>query len=179
MTLADAKLHARVDNTAEDTLISSMISAAREESEHILGRALITQTWELVLPAFADSMDLPMAPVSSIASIKYLDSAGLEQTLDSTVYDLIEEGMPPRVVLKSGQYWPATYTAEDAVRIRFVAGYGADGTFVPQAIRAWILVRVSSLYAQREAFATGISVAAMPDRFMAGLLDPYRMPWVG
>lgn len=59
VTLAEAKLHARVETAADDTLISAMISAAREEAEHILGRALITQTWEMVLPAFADNMELP------------------------------------------------------------------------------------------------------------------------
>lgn len=176
VTLTEAKLHARVDHAADDTLITALIAAARQEVEHVTGRALITQTWEMVLPEFADSMDLDLGPVASITSVKYLDSNGAEQTLASTVYDLIDEALPPRLVLKTGQSWPATYAADDAVRIRFVAGYGADGTSVPAAIRAWMWVRISSLYAQREAFITGTSVSDPPGRFLDGLLDPYRIP---
>jgi hypothetical protein len=70
-------------------------------------------------------MDLDIGPVSSITSVKYLDSTGAEQTLSSAVYTLISESLPPRLVLKTGQSWPATYSADNAVRIRFVAGYGA------------------------------------------------------
>lgn len=179
VTLAEAKLHARVDTSADDSLINVFIAAARQEAEHITGRALITQTWEQVLPAFADAMELHLAPVASITSVKYLDGAGAEQTLAGTVYDLIDEALPPRLVRKTGQSWPATFAADDAVRIRFAAGYGADGTFVPQPIRAWILVRVASLYAQREAFQSGISISEIPGRFTDSLLDPYRIPRLG
>ena len=179
VSTAEAKLHARVDHSTDDTLIDMLIAASRQEAEHITGRALINQTWEQVLPAFADAMDLDLAPVASITSVKYLDSAGVEQTLANTVYDLIEEALPPRVVLKTGQSWPAAYAADDAVRIRFAAGYGADGTFVPQPLRAWIMIRVASLYAQREAFAAGISIAEIPGRYIDGLLDAYRLMRIG
>lgn len=179
VSLAEVKLQARVEHTADDTLISAMIAAAREEVEHELGRALIDQTWEQVLPAFADVMSLDLAPVASIASVKYLDSTGAEQTLAATVYDLIEEALPPCVVLKSGQSWPSTYAAPDAVRIRFVAGHGDSAADVPGAIRAWLLMRVASLYAQRESFVAGEAVAEMPGRFTAGLLDRYRISRAG
>jgi len=65
------------------------------------------------------------------------------------------------------------------VRIRFAAGYGAAGSAVPQPIRAWILVRVASLYAQREAFMIGAWVSEIPGRFTDSLLDPYRIPRIG
>lgn len=179
VSLTEAKLHARVDHSADDALLTVLITAARQEVEHVTGRALITQTWEMVVPAFADAMDLDIGPVASIASVKFLDSDGVEQTLAGTVYDLIDEALPPQVVLKTGQSWPATYTADDAVRIRFVAGYGADSAYVPAPIRAWLMVRISSLYAQRESFITGTIVSDPPNRFLDGLLDPYRIPRIG
>lgn len=37
VTLADAKLHLRVDHAEEDALIGSLIAAARETAEHQLG----------------------------------------------------------------------------------------------------------------------------------------------
>ena len=79
MTLAEAKLHLRVDGTDEDDLITALIVAARRRAEHLLTRALITQTWELTLDEFpAADIQLPKPGVLSIVSVKYLDSAGVE-----------------------------------------------------------------------------------------------------
>ena len=261
VSVADVRAHARIEHTADDRLLGAMIVAARTEAEHETGVRCVSQTLEQVLDGFSDRMDLDVKPVRSIVSIKYLDNDGVEQTLDPAVYDLIEEALPPRVVLKSGQSWPSTDNADDAVRIRFIAGLveaaaasaitagatttvvlaanpgtlaaggllrldgftGADAallngldhtvnsvsgagpyTFVlatntagktitlgqgagldataskrESALTAWICVRVASLYAQREAFVAGLSVADMPGRFIAGLLDPYRIPRAG
>ncbi len=54
VTLADAKLHLRVEMamTDEDTLISSLITAARMLGEQITRRAFITQSWQTVLDSF-------------------------------------------------------------------------------------------------------------------------------
>jgi len=175
VSLSEAKLHARIEHSADDTLVTALITAAREQVEHITGRRLINQTWEQVLPAFADSMDLDIGPVSSITSVKYLDSAGAEQTLSNTVYELISESLPPRLVLKTGQSWPATFTADNAVRIRFVAGYGAESTAVPQSIHIWMLLLIGTWYNQREGMAAGATVAEVPRGFWDGLLDPYRI----
>lgn len=45
VSLADAKLWCRVDNTSEDDVISTLISAAREQVETDMGRQLGAQTW--------------------------------------------------------------------------------------------------------------------------------------
>jgi len=49
VSLTEAKLHLRIDTTAEDVLISSLIKAARQYCENYQRRAYITQTWELWL----------------------------------------------------------------------------------------------------------------------------------
>ena len=41
VTLADARLHLRVIDTVEDSLITSLIVAAREHVEQVTGRRLI------------------------------------------------------------------------------------------------------------------------------------------
>lgn len=38
VSTAEAKLHARVDHSTDDTLIDLLIAAARQEAEHITGR---------------------------------------------------------------------------------------------------------------------------------------------
>jgi uncharacterized phiE125 gp8 family phage protein len=52
VSLAEAKLHLRVDITDDDTLITGLIISARQRAEVITRRALCTQTWKLVLDQF-------------------------------------------------------------------------------------------------------------------------------
>lgn len=42
VSLADAKLHLRVDFTDDDVLITALISAARQAAEMLTGRQIVT-----------------------------------------------------------------------------------------------------------------------------------------
>src|SRR5450631_4735333 len=52
LSLADAKLHLKVDTTADDALIESLIRACRFHIERLYDIALITQTLQLNLDYF-------------------------------------------------------------------------------------------------------------------------------
>lgn len=174
VTLAEAKLHLRVEHSADDTLISAFIQAARERAEHETGRALITQTWELVLDAFpAAEIELAKPPVAAVVSVKHLDSAGVEQTLDPSAYRLDAATLPGWVFPVTT--WPATYDGANSVRVRFTAGYGASGASVPASVRSWMLLQIGAAYRNREAFAQGASVAELPNRWVDSLLDSLRV----
>lgn len=45
ITLAEAKLHARVDNDVEDSLISAMIVSARQAAEARCRRGMAVEDW--------------------------------------------------------------------------------------------------------------------------------------
>ena len=72
VTLAEAKAHLRVDGSAEDTLIASLIITSRLHIEAALGLALITQSWSYFLDAWppGNQLALPLRPVQSIAAVK-------------------------------------------------------------------------------------------------------------
>lgn len=143
VTSAEIKASARIDGTEFDTQIAILITAFRQQAEHQQGRRLITQTVELVLDDFpADHIDLILPGAQSITSIKYLDTSGTEQTLDAGVYALDADSTPNRALLKYGQQWPETQDVPNAVRIRYVVGYGASSASVPQNIRLWIIAQV-------------------------------------
>lgn len=117
---------------------------------------------------------IPKAPVQSIVSIDYLDMGGVQRTMPSANYasDLACE--PARITPVFGQIWPITLPQIAAVSVTFDVGYGAAGA-VPEGIKRWMLVRIGSLYQNREevaALARG-SIEALP--FIDSLLDPYRM----
>ena len=178
VSTSEAKAHLRVDTTADDTYIGTLITVARQNVESHLRRALISQTWEVVLDAFpAGVIRLPKPPLASVTSIKYTDDEGNESTYSSDNYVVDSDTEPGRVVLKSGQTWPAvTLAAANGVRVRYVAGYGAAGSNVPQAIRQAILLVIGSLYENREdvLVAQGVSIGVLPFGVVA-LLAPYRI----
>lgn len=143
VTSAEVKASARIDGTEFDAEIALLIPAVRQDAEHRLGRRLITQTVELVLDAFpAAEIDLRFPDVQSITSVKYLDAAGVEQTLAGTDYSLVDQGAevsPTWLLPANDTSWPSTLDAANAVRVRFVVGFGDTADDVPAAIRQWII----------------------------------------
>lgn len=174
VTLDEAKLHCSVDGSEFDSFFETVIiPAARESAEHETGRALCTQTRELVLDAFPTDFVLSGAPIQSIVSIKYLDANGSEQTLDPQDTILDKDSEPGYLSLAYGKGWPETYAVPNAVRVRYICGYG-DASQVPAAIKSWMLLTIGTMFSQRETMALGQPVA-LPDRFWHRLLDPYKI----
>lgn len=151
LALAKAQCHAGDD---EDALIELYISAAREAAEHILGRALITQTWERVLDAFPSdngAIELLNPPIIAVTSVTYLEAvAGASTVLASSAYVLDKESEPGYIVPATDTEWPDTYDTVNAVKVRYTAGYDADGTLCPTNIKHAILLRVAEAYRNRE-----------------------------
>lgn len=179
VTRAEAKLHCRVDMADDDALIDTLIGAATRLAEDFTRRAFVTQTWDLKYDAFPDGDDdtiwLPKPPVSSITSIKYVDTAGTTQTWAASKYltDL-PSGPTARRARITPDYtitYPSTRAIMDAVTIRFVCGYGAAST-VPDAIKAALKLLVGHWYAYRET-ALVDSLTPIPNGAEA-LLWPFR-----
>lgn len=172
LTTAEAKAHLRVDVTDDDTLIGTLIVAARQAVEQETARALMPQTWELGLDCFEGEIRIPRAPLTAISSIKYVDSNGILQTMSSSDYLLDDYSIPPRLTPVYGTSWPGTREQTAAVLIRFTAGY-TNAAAVPQEIKQWMLLRIGMLYENRESVAAGVQFSAMP--FVDRLLDAYRV----
>lgn len=187
ITLAEAKAHLRVDadDDAEDALITSLITAARQHVEDVCERAILLQSWTLrldafprvchpyTLPAFRgdDRIFLPGGLVSEVTSVKYKDVDGIEQTLDAGAYVANLPADPARIFPAYGAAWPTARQQREAVSVLYQVGY-ADAGDVPAALKAAMLLIVGDLYANREA-----SVAGQPmtdNRALARLLLPYK-----
>lgn len=144
VTLAEAKLHLRETESARDALIQSLIAGATDFSERETGRRWITQTWDLFLDAFpAWGIEIPYPPLASLTSIKYVDSAGVEQTLASADYLVDVKSEPGRVTPAYGKTWPSIRSQMNAVTVRFVCGYGLHAA-VPERARTAQLLHVEA-----------------------------------
>lgn len=173
VSLAEAKLALRIDGTEFDALLPGFIGAARELAEQLTGRAFITQTWERVLDAFAlREIALGHPKVLGIVSIKYLDSAAVEQTLAPALYTLDADDLPGYVLPAIDTDWPATLATVNAVRVRFTAGYGAAAADVPAAIRTWITAHAGLMLREPQA-ATDRPLT--PLAYLDRLLDRERV----
>lgn len=110
-----------------DPLISEKIAAAREYCEDYLGLALTPRVIEMAIDAFADSIELPLPPVTSIVSVIYADTDGASQALDGALYLLDDYQQPAWLLPAYGTSWPATYAVPNAVKVRLNVGYSLRG----------------------------------------------------
>lgn len=168
VSLAEAKAHLRIDIDDDDTLIGSLITAARSHLEGIARPklAMINQTWEYIADSWpaGDTLELRPYPLVSVTSIKYTDDDGVETTYSSANYLVDTYTQPGRVRLKSASSWPGTSLRElNGLAVRFVAGYGAAGSAVPIQLRQAILLLVGHWYENREpVLTTGMMAAPLP-----------------
>lgn len=177
----EAKAHLRVTVTDEDSLIDSLIQAAREHVESVTRRALLTQTWDLKIGAFpcGDApLELPNAPLVSVTSVSYVDTAGVTQTWASSNYTVTAPSGPHAgfgcITPVYGAYWPATQDVINAVTVRFVAGYGKKED-VPESIKAAMKVLIGTWFVMRQSVMTGFgSIAVEVPQTVNWLLWPFR-----
>ena len=96
VSVADAKAHMRIDSTAEDALIASLIVTSRLHIEAALGLALLSQTWSYFVDAWPRSREivLPLKPVQAVATVRVWAQDGTSQTVSADTYTLDGEGTP-------------------------------------------------------------------------------------
>jgi len=178
--IADADLGAAVPsaNTTGDPLLTGFIKSAREEAEKLLRRYLITQTLDAYLDSFPDcdsrgNRIIKLPPLQSVTSITYIDTNGIEQMLDPSQYQVDATGTG-RIVPAYGVDWPSTRDQINAVKVRFVAGFGTAAD-VPGLVKDWIKRRVKQKYDMPDDVITGTIVSEMPRQYVDGLLDQYKV----
>ncbi len=166
LNVADASLGAQAPttNTTGDPMLSALIVTARQQAEQELRRALITQTLDLYLDAFPCGMIL-LPPLQSVSAITYTDTNGNLLTLAADQYMVDSTSQPARIAPAWETVWPATREQTNAVKVRFVAGYGAASA-VPACIKQWMLIKIAEFHP---------GVAAKPSEFTDFLLDSERV----
>lgn len=169
VTLAEAKLHLRVEADDEDTLIASYIVAARQRVEDYCNRAFVSAGFAALysgsLPLSDAATHVPIAGVTSLESVQYRDGDGVVQTLGATGFTLDAE----RLELRPSDAWPSGTD----LRVEVLAGDDSTPPVIPGPIRSAILLYVADLYELRQAHVIGAAIAHNPAAEM--LMQPYRV----
>lgn len=172
LSLGEVKLHLRITDDFEDSLVETFMAAAEAHLDGwngILHRCILTQTWAVKVEAL-ESTKLPFPDVQS-AVVTYLDAGGATQTVAPENY---------RVRTISGQGWLTfadTYAApavlagrDDAVTISAVFGKAE----APAPLRTAAMMIAAAHY---DAARKGEPVS-VPD-LVNTLVAPYRVGLVG
>lgn len=179
LTLTEAKLHLRVTNNVENTKISNAIIAARNYIEGFTG-PIVTQTVDEYFNTFpaCDWLTLSYGNVQSITSIEYTDSSGATAAVSASTYQLsaLGKGRPSSIHLKYNQEWPSvTLATVDAVKVRYVAGFGLAAA-VPQEIKQAMLLLLGHFHSNREEELRGNNTVPSSLRLgVFSLISEYRI----
>ena len=161
VTLAEAKLHLRVDDTTDNALIAALISAARQYVEERCWIAILDQTWALGLEEWPEEpIRLPKTPLGKLPTItlvRYKDAAGAWVTVSSSVYTVLPTG---EFSLNAGQSWPSVGWSVWPIEVQYTVGFGAAGQ-VPELLKALIKLMVGHLYENREGVQVGAGQSAL------------------
>lgn len=172
VSLSEARQFLRLDQSEEDGLLATLITAARLMVEAASGRCLIDQGWRLVLDRWPDGgeLRLPLSPVGSISAGRVYDLLGEAQPVATGALQLDRSADPPliRVV---GQV-PEIGRAHGAIEIDVVAGYGAAADAVPALLRQAVL-RLAARWFEQRGDVVGRDAQALPAEIMA-LIAPFR-----
>jgi hypothetical protein len=203
------KTYLQVDDATDDTEITEAIIASRLQVENYLGRSLINTVWNLWLDDWPRErskenppegvfnlpinyfdqtqrfIELPKAPLVSVASITYYDTADASAVFASSNYLVDVASQPGRVMLNYNTFWPTGLLRPGkAIDIEFTAGYGAAVTDVPEAILLAVKQMVKFNYRmQTGGYETGeVPTGFTEDMGKSGLtsaveklLMPYRL----
>jgi hypothetical protein len=146
------------DPAAEADYIEHLRRVSLEEAEKVTRRALLPQSFEMVLSAFpAYRLVLPKPPLQAVEWIRYRTDAGIVELSGGspTAFTVVApSGLHARkgwVEPLTDEVWPTTSTAPDAVRVRFQAGYplgtGANAVAqIPEGITRARLVAIHEMH---------------------------------
>lgn len=168
----EAKDFLRLLEADEDSLLDTLITAARLMIEAASGRMLIEQGWRILLDRWPEGgvIRLPLSPVRGIAAARVFDAAGLSQPVAPSSLVLVEGSDPPRIEIAGPL--PQAGRSRSAIEIDLLAGFGATRDAVPAPLRQAVL-RLAARWFEHRGDVVGQDAARLPAE-IAALVAPYR-----
>ena len=173
VSVAEAKLYCKVQDTADDALFPVLITSARRMLEKYtmtsFAEKTLHATW-VEVPR-TNYVELPYGPIISIDKMYRIDHEGTEEelTLNSDYYVMGDQD----AIVKITTYWSSGKVYVNSIRAEYKAGYGNAATEdLPGDLILAILKQVATDYELRENITTGgLTVLSNESKVLAA---PYR-----
>jgi uncharacterized phiE125 gp8 family phage protein len=175
ISLEEAKVQLRVDGDSEDLLIQSLMKAADQIAENKTNRAFMQSGYTMYSSCWQCNYTLWPAPLVEVESVQYYDSDNALQTLDPSSYIVYSDFLPGILSIKSTATLPTLYDRLDAVQITYTVGCGGVDAVegeqrdaVPESVKAWVKLNLTTLYENRQAFTDNTG----------GIMDSLIYPYI-
>lgn len=163
VSLAEAKAFLKLDDDGEDALVTTLIGAARLHVEGVTGRALLAQSWRIVLDDWPESgvVKLPVTPLMAVTAVTATDSNGVSHELPLNQFRSdADRLLVPHVVVGM-----PSLQERQGIEIDYVAGFGTEAEEVPADLRQAMLGLVAHWFEHRDAVIVAGSGAVVPSGF--------------
>jgi uncharacterized phiE125 gp8 family phage protein len=174
VTLDEVKAQASVDFADDDTLLTGLRDAAvayLDGFRGVLGRAMITQTWQVQRVVWSRTICLPVPDVSAV-TINYMDGEGADQTIAAENVTVLPIATGTLVSIADSLDLPTLESDNPApIAVQFTCGFGAAGD-VPANLKLAICALAATWYEARtaqpgEALPMGVEALIRPYRWVA------------
>lgn len=147
-------------DTADDTDLGTLITAAREAIEQYTRTAIVTTTFEYTAPS-GNYLELPRPPLVAATKVEIIRD-GVTSEMDASMYRVDPVTEPARLYLKQ-------YPHADYVKVTYTAGY----TNIPKGLL--IAIKQLAGYWYKQGRQSGGEIPA----YIKEMLDPYRVYTIG
>ena len=166
VTLAEAKAHCRVDSSADDTLITNLITTARELVEDYIDRALVTQRLVMKLDQFGAEIELPRPPMATAGTVTavvvtYTLENQSTAVLSTSEYRVDRDATPGVLRTNYNGSWPSHLLDYNSVTVTWWGGRDGTAASVPQRFKSAVLWLVGMWYERRMA-ADAVNLNEIP-----------------
>jgi uncharacterized phiE125 gp8 family phage protein len=166
VTLAEAKTHVRVDTTADDAYISSLIQVAREWCEAYCDETFVHTQYRMTLDSFPTEIELPRPPMATAGTVTavvvtYTLENQTTAVLATNEYRIDRASKPGVLRTTYNGSWPSHLLDYNAVTITWHGGRDGTGASLPQRFKSAVLWLVGMWYERRMA-ADAVNLSEIP-----------------
>ena len=174
--VSDLSDHLRLSSSDQDRLLEFYLMAAASVIERKTRRLMIERTVRYEADSFCNTIELPVAPVTSVQSVEYYDSSGTLSTLSTSDYQADLTRLLATVSPRPLGQFPATQSGRTgAVRVNFTAGYGPTPDDVPAGLRMAVLFLAAHYHINRAPVDSSTMLGEVP-LTLKYAVDAYAIP---
>ncbi len=151
LSLSAAKAYLRLEDAAEDEILTYLIRAARETAEAFTGLAFITRRVVETADGWrfdaAGCVSLSLGPVTAVHNVRVAERGGALAAIEVTHYTLAAGG---RLLFNTAPPAPAQRAA--AIEVEYSAGFGDTGADTPEPLLLAMRLLLAAAYENRTGF---------------------------